>query len=161
MKKVDIRVEIDSSCNKDEVIIRTNKRTNLIDRIIGAIEQSIDSDPRQLAAYRGGSMVLLDEDEIIRVYTEKRKVVIGTEAGSYESRLPLRELETLLDNETFIRISRFEIINLDRVSSFDFSISGTIMVAFDNGDRTWVSRRYMPIIQQRLKRLQLRGRDEK
>ena len=64
--------------------------------------------------------------------------------------MPLREVEKLLDPYIFLRISRFEIINLSKVARFDFSIAGTLQIEMKNGMKTWASRRCIAEIKNRL-----------
>lgn len=161
MKQIDIKVEIDPSLKESEVIIRTDQRTELIDQIVAAIERCTIKKYPQIMAISGEKKVLINQQEIVRVYTENRRVIFSTDTRNYYSRLSLRKLEEQLDPAAFVRISRFEIINLRRVSGFDFSMEGTVQVHFDNGRFTWVSRRYVPIIQQTLGRLTKKGRNEK
>ncbi len=161
MKQIDIKVEIDPSLKESEVIIRTDQRTELIDQIVAAIERCTIKKYPQIMAISGEKKVLINQQEIVRVYTENRRVIFSTDTRNYYSRLSLRKLEEQLDPDAFVRISRFEIINLRRVSGFDFSMEGTVQVHFDNGRFTWVSRRYVPIIQQTLGRLTKKGRNEK
>ena len=152
MKQIAIQIEIDPSLSSSEVIIRTNQKSEQIDWIVHAIEQCAQNNHSQITAMSGGTVLLLSQHEIFRVYTENRRVIIDSETGVYESRLSLRKLEEMLNPASFVRISRFEIINLRKVSSFDFSIEGTVQVRFDNQSSTWVSRRYVRVIQQTLGR---------
>ena len=92
-------------------------------------------------------MVLLSQREIIRVFKENRKLIIQTDRGDFIAPKTLGEIESILNSTRFLRTSRSEIINLYKVSDFDFSLSGTIRVHFDNGTSTWVSRRYVRTIQ--------------
>ena len=58
-------------------------------------------------------------------------------------------MEKLL-GRSFLRISRFELVNLRKVRKYDFTIIGTLRIEFKNGMGTWASRRYIPLIKERL-----------
>ena len=156
--KVDIHLEIDSSCQKPEVIIRSDRQTELTDRIISALERCLGNEYPPVMAYRKDTLVLIAQKEIIRVHTENKRLILCTESGRYEARQPLKELVEKLDRDCFFRISRFEIMNLRKVAGFDFSSAGTIRVIFTDGSDTWVARRYVQVVQQTLKE-QTKGKE--
>ena len=147
---IDIDIQLDEACGEPKVIIRTSRMTPDIDSIVQAIENCVNSGYPMISAYDGDTMVLLSQREIIRVFVEKRKLIIQTERGAFVARKTLAEMELLLNRSRFLRISRSEIINLYKVSNFDFSLSGTIHVHFDDGSSTWVARRYVRVIQETL-----------
>ena len=78
-------------------------------------------------------------------------MVIQTETDSYIVKNTLIALEEILDPERFIRISQSEIINFYKVKGFDINIKGSIGIQFDNGIKSWVSRRYLKKIRDVLK----------
>lgn len=147
---IDIDIQLDPACADPKVIIRTDRMTPEIDNIVQAIESSTNSDYPMVTAYDGDAMVLLSQREIVRVFVENRRLIVKTERGDFVARRTLAEMETTLNHRRFLRISRSEIINLNKVSNFDFSLSGTIHVHFDDGTSTWVARRYVRAIQETL-----------
>lgn len=147
---IDIDVQIDPACADPKVIIRTSGMTPAIDSLIQAIENASESAYPMVTAYAGDALVLLSQREIVRVYAESRKTVVCTERGGFVARRTLAEMASALNSGRFVRISRSEIINLYKVSRFDFSLSGTIHVHFDDGSSTWVARRYVRAIQEKL-----------
>ncbi|MBO4510355.1 MAG: LytTR family transcriptional regulator DNA-binding domain-containing protein [Lachnospiraceae bacterium] len=150
--RIDIKVEIDQTCASPQVIIKADQHSGLIEKIIYAVERCVSDEYPNITAYNGNEVILLNQWDIIRIYTENRKLTICTKEKTYGSRMSLKELEEILDDEIFVRISRFELINLKKVSSFDLSISGTIKVIFENGTETWVARRCVRSIQEKLKK---------
>ncbi|MCR5249115.1 MAG: LytTR family transcriptional regulator DNA-binding domain-containing protein [Lachnospiraceae bacterium] len=154
-KKVEIRLELDRACKSPEVIIRAEEHDSLVEHIIRAIEECAAKE-QQVAVSDGSRVVMLNQWEILRVYTENRRVYVCTDTKQYETRSTLQDLEAALEEKSFVRISRFEIVNFRKIRSFDLSISGTIRLYFENGTETWVARRYVRSIQEKL-RASLRG----
>ena len=150
---IDIDIQLDPKCSDPKIVIRTDRVTPEIDAIIHAIEDCTGGTYPTLTAYSGDAMVLLNQREVIRVYVENRRLIVRTERGDFVVRKTLAEMEELLDADRFLRISRSEVINLRKVSKFDFSLTGTIHVHFDDGSSTWVARRYVRAIQEKLDRM--------
>ena len=144
---IDIDIQINTAYRDPKVIIWTDRRTQDIENIICAIENCMDSSYPMVAVYAGSAMAFISQREIVRMYFENRRLLVLTEKGSFVARKTLAEMELILNPSRFQRISRSEIINLRKVSRFDFSKSGTILVTFDDGTSTWVARRYMQSIQ--------------
>lgn len=120
--------------------------TSLMDKIAGPFAGTLtvyDSD---------ASAVTLPESSIISVATEDRRLRVLAETGTYELRMPLREAGKLLDPQVFMQISRYEIINLNKVKRFDFSIAGTLKIEMKNGQETWAARRFISEIKNRFLR---------
>lgn len=145
-----LTVEIDPSVTEPEVIIREREETALVSRIVSLIQQYTQQEQPSITVYQSTTRSSVDQLEIIRVYTQERKLVIWTKDGAYYAKSTLRELEETLDEEWFVRISRYEIINLNWVTGFDLTVRGTIKVLLEDGSSAWVSRRYVRTVEQRL-----------
>ena len=157
--KINVRVEVDPGMEETQVVIRTGERTEAIENMIKAIEQCEDTEGLKVTVYDGDRAVLLDKADIIRVYIENRMLTVRAESGDYSSRLSLRDFEEMLDSDIFVRISRFEVVNLRKVTGFDMSMSGTIGITFEGGGETWVARRCVKNIQEKLSAMSKGGRD--
>ena len=105
-----------------------------------------------------GRLQRITEDQIIRIQVDNKSLRISTTNGEYRLRKSMQEAENMFRNSLFLKISRFEIINLQKVTNFDFTIAGTLRIEFTDGGLTWASRRFIPIIKQRLS--ERRGNNE-
>lgn len=142
-----IEVQLYENLKERRVIIVTDA----VDTEIEALMRRISSEQtRVLAGFAGDQAVLLEQEEIIRVFASAGKVLAATDRGEFALRLRLYELEERLDGGNFVRISHSEIVNLKRVKHFDLSYAGTIRVLLTNGDSTYVSRRYVSRIKKAL-----------
>jgi len=136
MVKVDIK--IDKDVLETTVIIVTNE---IDDEVLKLQENIINLKPNLLSGFNGNRFEIIKEENIIRLYTSEGRVYIVTKDKEYVTRQTLQELENELNKNYFIRISRFDIINLDKIKSFDLSFVGTISVEMVNEDVLYVSRR--------------------
>lgn len=114
------------SMNKDIVLIQNLLESYSYQRIMGFKEEEIS---------------LLESSEIIRFFTNDKKVFAQTIDDEYVIHLRMYDLEERFRSSTFIRISQGELINLDYVKRLDLSYKGTIAVEFKTGDVSYVSRR--------------------
>lgn len=96
--------------------------------------------------------VSLPEERVITMSADNKRLRIAADDGTYWLRTSLQDAERFLNPSWFLRISRYEIVNLRKVRQFDFSVSGTLRIEMEDGTETWASRRFIPTIKQRLQR---------
>ena len=105
---------------------------------------------KKLVGVLDGERHLLDVKDILYIDTADKKTFLYTGRAVYESALRLYELEERLDATRFVRISNGEIVNLDRVTAVDLSLSGTICMTLEGTVKAYVSRRYVKKIKETL-----------
>lgn len=97
----------------------------------------------RIVGYKGPESELLSPTEIVRIYSENKKVFARTAENTFEVRDRLYVLEAQLEKQKFVRISNSELVNVQQIEKFDMSYAGTIQVRMKNGDVTYVSRRFV------------------
>lgn len=147
MKKLKLRFEQDKTLDEIEIVVRAAKK----DAQVTALLESLSKDePVKLTVLDSGNRAsVIDEKDIVFVAAEGKLVRVVTTEGIYKAKQSLQSIESIL-SRSFLRVSRFEIINLKKVRKYDFTLVGTLRVEFDNGMETWASRRYIPLIKERL-----------
>ncbi|MCR4586715.1 MAG: LytTR family transcriptional regulator DNA-binding domain-containing protein [Lachnospiraceae bacterium] len=158
-RNVDICVQVDPSYGSPHVIIKTDEHTPLIDRIVEAIEHCTEEEYPEVVCYSDDKIILLNQNDVTRIYSENRKIIVCSDGKEYRSKQTLVELEKKLDVRRFVRISRFELVNIRRISGFDLSMAGTIKVSLNDGSETWVARRYVRAIQEKFMSINQGGKD--
>ena len=147
MKKINVRFERDKTTDDIDVVIRAAEKD---DQIVSLIEKLSTRESVKLTVLdRNNCSCVIDEDEIVFVSADGKNVRITATSGIYCAKQSLQSIEELLSRK-FLRVSRFELINLSMVRKYDFTIGGTLRIEFNNGMETWASRRYIPLIRQRL-----------
>ena len=135
-----IEIKIDSSFTEPKIIVMTSSMTEDVQNIIKKLSEA---SPKIISGSKNEKLEILDQTDLIHIYANSGKVLAVTDKGEYIVRLRLYELEERLKDSQFVRISNSEIINLNKVKSFDLSFTGTICVKLSNDAVTYVSRRYV------------------
>ena len=147
MKKINVRFETDKTLDTIDILIRADKRDGQVEKLIESLAQR---EAFTLVAFdEKDCPSVIDESDIVFISADGKDVRIITTGGKYRARQSLRSLEDIL-SRAFLRISRFEIINLKKVRKYDFTVGGTLRIEFEDGMETWASRRYIPLIRKRI-----------
>ena len=135
-----VEIKIDSAYVEPKIIIMTAAMTEDVNIIIEKLSKET---PQIISGSKNEKIEVIEQEDLIRVYSNSGKVFAVTDKGEYTTRLRLYEMEERLNSNQFVRISNSEIINFKMVKNFDLSFTGTICVEFMNGTTTYVSRRYV------------------
>ncbi|MDB2050420.1 LytTR family DNA-binding domain-containing protein [Clostridium perfringens] len=141
-----VKVEINPLYSEVHAILKSNSMTQEIEDIKNILE----SYNHVLMGYSDDNMTLLQYNEIYRIYTENQKVFAVTNKGKYLLKERLYEIEIMLSRHQFIKVSRFEIINVMQIQELENLYSGNIKIIFKYGESTFVSRRFVSQIKKKL-----------
>ena len=144
--KVEIRLQ--EGCPEPHIILVADHMTRELESLVKRLQQNQNT---AITGFQGSQAVLLEPERILRLYASQGKVFAGAMDGNeYVVKARLYELEARLASEGFVRISNSELVNLRQIKGFDLSLAGTIRVTLSNGQTTYVSRRYVGKIKERL-----------
>ncbi len=130
---------------EEEIQIYVHEKTELIKEI----EQLVINNNTSLIGFKDREAVNLNLSDVYAFFIEDNKVYALLEKYKYLLKSRLYILEETLPNN-FLKINQSSIANLNKIKSFDTSISGTLTVNFKNGYKDYVSRRNLKKIKERL-----------
>lgn len=89
--------------------------------------------------------------DIFYIESVDNKTFLYTQNKVYETRQKLYELEELLREKRFIRISKSTLLNLMKISSIKPALNGRFTAVLYSGEETVISRKYVPEFKKALK----------
>ena len=150
MKKIRIRFQQDPEEQNIDVLVRSRERDEEVESLLERISGNrLD---RFAVIAPEGTQVNLDPGEIVLVSMRKNQARVDTLAGSYTVRQTLQTIEKALEGFAFLRISRSELVNVNKIVKMDFTANRELRLELVGGMETWVSRRYIPLIREQISR---------
>lgn len=143
-----IDIDIDKRYEEIQVILRSNEMN---DETIEILEKLKTTKNKYILGKSDKKIYILDIKDIYFFYSENQKVFVETEDFRYEVYERLYEIEENFKNTSFIRVSKFSIVNLKKVKNIDMNFSGNLTINFINGKKESISRRYISKIKDYLK----------
>lgn len=148
MKTIQVRFQQDPDEQNIDVLVRSRTRDGEVEALL---ERIAGTRPDRLAVTAtDGTQVRLHPEEIILVSMRKQQARIETQTGSYTVRQTLQTIEQALEGFNFLRISRSELINMDKVEKIDFTVKRELRLELSGGIEVWASRRCIPAVRARL-----------
>ena len=150
MSRYDVTVSFreDKTLDNIEILISAPERSAQVEELLAQFAQKqqyldLPTD--------GGRIFRVRIDSIIRIYSQNRSNYVCVADETIRTSASVNELAEQLDTSGFLRISRFEIINLAKAVNFDFSIVGELKIKLEQDQTVFASRRYIPVIRDYLK----------
>lgn len=96
-------------------------------------------------------VILLNQDDIIYIASDKKKVVIITKTQEFQASYTLSELEHRLDRGRFLRVHQAYIVNMNFINHIETRGDGSYIIRLNDCDREIVlSRSRVRILRKRL-----------
>lgn len=89
--------------------------------------------------------------EVCYIEAVDNKVFLYTKEQVYETRQKLYELEELLKEKYFLRVSKSLLLNLMKVGSIKPALNGRFLAVLQSGEEIIISRKYVPGLKAALK----------
>ena len=135
-----VNIDISAEYKEPYAVIHTDKVTDEIRRIVDLFSSN---ETPVTALQNEDEIVVLKPQEIYMVRIEGGDTVIYGEKQKYRSRKRLYELADVLGKQ-FMQISKTTLINLSYIDSIEPGFSGTMLMKMKNGNKDYVSRKYLP-----------------
>ena len=149
-----IKIEIDKSIKRKEIIIRTDKLTQEILELENTIN-SILKRKEQLVFFKDETEYFIKLEDLIFFQTEGNEIHGHTRDNMYMVKYKLYELEEILPTY-FTRISKSTIVNLKEISSIKRSLGSVSTITFYKSHKiNYVSRHYYKIFKEKLEEVKI------
>ena len=135
-----VNIDISAEYKEPYAVIHTDKVTDEIRRIVDLFSSN---ETPVTALQNEEEIVVLKPQDIFMVRIEGGDTVIYGEKQKYRSRKRLYELSEILGKQ-FMQISKTTLINLSCIDSIEPGVSGTMLMKLKNGNKDYVSRKYLP-----------------
>lgn len=136
-----VEIKLIEELQEPYAIIYTDKISNEIQDIANSIGTTTVKDV--FIGIENERSVVIHIDQIYMIRIETDKVYLYCKEKKYVSRKRLVEIESML-NQSFMRISKTAIINLDYMVGIEAAFSGMMLITLENGCKDYVSRKYLP-----------------
>lgn len=132
-------IQILENETKMQVIIKCQ----LVDENIHRLKSHIELFDNKLQAKMEGDYQFVDAMDVLYFESVDNRVFLYTKDSVMEVRQRLYELEDMLSKQDFIRISKSQIININKIKTLKPELNRTILATMCNGEQLYISRKYV------------------
>lgn len=131
----------------EQLEIRCHEETELVREIVTFVK-SIQG---QLTGIIEGEQYEIPVSDIYYVESVDNTTFIYSSSKVYETRQKLYEIERILREKYFLRVSKSLILNLMKVTSIKPALNGRYFAILQGGEEVIISRKYVPALKKALK----------
>lgn len=98
---------------------------------------------KKLQAKKDNELHFINSFDVLYFESVDNRTFLYTEDNVLEVRQRLYELEVILSDKDFIRISKSQIVNINKIKSLKPELNRTISATMCNGEQLYISRKYV------------------
>ncbi len=144
---MEIKVIKVSNEQPEQMEIRCHEVSEEVREIVAFVK----SRQGQLSGIQEGKQYEVPVTDICYIEAVDEKVFLYTIKQVYETRQRLYELEEVLKEKYFLRVSKSLLLNLMKVKSIKPALNGRLTAVLKNGEEIIISRKYVPALKKALK----------
>ncbi len=133
-----LTVEEDASLKETEITIKCREKNEKINKLI----EMISTYYINVTGKKDGENYRLSLDDIYYFEAVENRVFAYVKKDVYEVNYKIVELEEVLKNTSFIRVSRTVILNILKIERVSTLVNGRILACLDNGEKMIITRLY-------------------
>lgn len=133
---------------EDEIIIKMAELDDDVLKMIRRLKDGVSKDT--MAVYADESILMVPIRDILYFDATDNHVFAYTKDNCYETRKKLFEIEELLTNSSFLRISKNAIVNIKSIDHLSPEFNGRLIASLKNGEDIIISRGYVPGLKRKL-----------
>lgn len=127
-----------------QVVIKCSK----IDDEVRKLKTHIELYDKRIQAKRDNEICFINALDVLYFESVDNRTFLYTEDDVMEIKQRLYELELILSEKDFIRISKSQIVNINKIKALKPEINRTILATMCNGEQLSISRKYVRGIRQ-------------
>ena len=139
---------VDKQLDEDEVKIHTKTATAGA-RVLSYIDH-FTTDRENLIIRSDEELLMIQKSDVISAEVQDKTLTIYTKTEEIVTSKSLRELLEELNSETFLKVSKAEMLNIQMINRVEPSFSGNLIARMKNGKKVSISRRYVSKLKERL-----------
>lgn len=139
---------IDNQLNENEVKIHT-KTAIAGARVLSYIDH-FTTDKENLIIRSNEELRMIQKSEIICAEVQDKALTIYTKSEQIVTSKSLSTLMKEMNSETFLKVSKAEMLNIQMIDRVEPSFSGNLIARMKNGRKVSISRRYVASLKERL-----------
>lgn len=142
-----IELDIDKKYDETSVVIKSR---NITEEVLEILEKLKNEKSQKFLGKKNDKIYFLNPNDIICFYSNEQKIFADTDEGNFEIKMKLYEIEEELKKMSFVRCSKFAIVNIEKINNIELSFGGSLIINLVNGRRETISRRYVKKVKEYL-----------
>jgi len=129
-----------------EIVIKYPQKNKVVEQII-LLLNTVDS---KIDCYSEDSQKLVSISDIYHIESLEKKTIVYSEKENFETKYRLYQLNEKLTDKGFIQISKYCILNINKLDKVKPMFNSRMEIVLSNGIRLQATRKYLTCLKQKL-----------